>query len=76
MAEPAPRAAEEVGLELGVPLNRQVEVWLQGGVRLRGQLTLRDEILFVEAPRDLNLELVVDGVPFRWTEIESCVRMD
>ena len=67
---------KKVGLELGLPLNREVEVWLRGGVRLRGQLTLREEILFVETPRDLNLELVVDGVAFRWTEIESCVRTD
>lgn len=67
---------KRVGLELGLPLNHEVEVWLRGGVRLRGQLTLREEILFVETPRDLNLELVVDGVTFRWTEIESCVRTD
>ena len=67
---------KKVGWELGLPLDRQVEVWLRGGVRLRGQLKLREEVLFVAAPRDLNLELVVDGVTFRWTEIESCVRTD
>ena len=66
----------KVGLELGLPLNHTVEVWLRGGIRLRGQLTLREEMLYVETPRDLNLELVVDGVTFRWTEIESCVRTD
>lgn len=68
--------AKRIGRELGVPLDRDVEVWLRGGVRLRGRLTLREEMLFVESPRDLNLELVVDGVAFRWTEIESCVRLD
>lgn len=67
---------KKLGLELGLPLNREVEVWLRGGVRLRGQLTLREEVLFIETPRDLNLELVVDGVNFRWSEIESCVRTD
>ncbi len=67
---------KKLGLELGLPLNREVEVWLRGGVRLRGLLTLREEVLFVETPRDLNLELAVDGVTFRWTEIESCVRTD
>ena len=66
----------KVGLELGLPLNHTVEVWLRGGIRLRGQLTLREEMLYVETPQDLNLELVVDGVTFRWTEIESCVRTD
>ncbi len=68
--------AKRIGQELGLPLDREVEVWLTGGVRLRGRLRLREELLFVEAPRDLNIELVVDGVTFRWTEIESCVRTD
>jgi len=57
-------------------LDRDVEVWLLGGVRLRGKLRLREELWFVEAPRGLNIELVEDGVTFRWTEIGSCVRMD
>ena len=67
---------KRIGQELGLPLDREVEVWLHGGVRLRGRLRLREEVLFVEAPRELNLELIVDGVTFRWTEIESCVRTD
>ena len=39
--------AKRVGQELGLPLDREVEVWLVGGVRLRGCLKLREEVLFV-----------------------------
>ena len=67
---------KRLGQELGLPLDREVEVWLTGGVRLRGRLRLREEMLFIETPRELNIELVVDGVAFKWTEIESCVRTD
>lgn len=57
----------------GVPLDRQVEVWLKGNIRLRGVLKLREELLFTEEEVDTNLDLEVDGVPFKRNEIESCV---
>ena len=66
------RLAESLGLPLGHP----VEVWLRGGVRLRGVLRLREEQLFVEEARAHQLDLVVDRVPFKAVEIESCIRTD
>lgn len=69
-------AVQRLGQELGLPFGYEVEVWLKGGVRLRGELRLREELLFVDSPRDLHLDLVVDGVMFRLGEMESCVRLD
>ena len=62
--------------KMGLPLGRQVEVWLSGGVRLRGKLKLQEERLFIEESRDFNLVLDVDGTPFTAGEMESCVRLD
>jgi hypothetical protein len=52
------------------------EVWLRGGVRLRGTLRLDHEILFIEETRILDLPLAVDGVAFTCSEMESCLRLD
>ena len=68
-------ALEQLSRELGLPIGHGVEVWLHGGIRLRGIMRLRDAPLFLDAPRDLHLELQVDGVPFRHGDIESCVRL-
>ncbi len=58
-----------------LPLGHSVEVWLRGGIRLRGTLRLREEILFV--PNDQHgLQLTVDGVKFNDGEMESWVRRD
>ena len=57
-------------------MGREVEVWLRNGIRLRGILRLREDLLFLEAPTEVHLDLVVDGVVFRQGEIESCVRVD
>jgi hypothetical protein len=67
---------QELAERLGLPLGRGVEVWLKDGVLLRGLLNLAEEPLFVEADRMATLELVVDKIRFRPSEIESCVRLD
>jgi hypothetical protein len=69
------RAMKQLARSLGLPLDHQVEVCLAGGIRLRGQLRLCEAKLFIEKGRDLALDLTVDGVSFKASEIESCVRM-
>jgi hypothetical protein len=68
--------AEALARRINLPLGRQVEVWLSGGVRLRGLLRLREEQLLIEEERVRHLELMVDHVPFTYREMESCVRLD
>ena len=68
--------AAELAKRMNLPLGRQVEVWLQGGVRLRGKLRLPEELLFVEEERVRHLELMVDGLLFTYRDMESCVRLD
>lgn len=70
------RSKRELAATMGLPLDRLVEVWLQGGIRLKGVLKLHENRLFMESKRDFSLELVVDGVRFTAVEIESCVRLD
>jgi hypothetical protein len=69
-------AAEELARRIQLPLGHQVEVWLYGGVRLRGRLRLREEMLFIEEDHVRHLEFVVDRVTFALREMESCVRLD
>jgi hypothetical protein len=69
-------AVADLAHRINLPLGHQVEVWLYGGVRLRGRLRLAEEILFVEEERVRHLELVVDHVPFTYRDMESCVRLD
>jgi hypothetical protein len=69
-------ATAELARRLGLPVGHQVEVWLTGGVRLRGKLRLREDVLFIEEERVRHLEMVVDNTPFTYREMESCVRMD
>jgi len=69
-------AAVELARRLNLPLQHQVEVWLAGGIRLRGKLRLSEEMLFIEEDRVPQLELLVDHVPFKMREMESCVRLD
>ena len=69
-------AAEELARRVHVPLGHQVEVWLYGGVRLRGKLRLREEQLLIEEEHIRHLEFVVDRVAFAYREMESCVRLD
>jgi hypothetical protein len=69
-------ASHALAQRLGLPLNHPVEVWLRGGIRLRGILRLREAPLFHEDLDSAALFLTVDHVPFKAEEIESCVRLD
>jgi hypothetical protein len=68
-------AVEAAAQKLNLPLGHRSEVWLRGGIRLRGTLRLANEILFIEETRMLELALVVDGVTFTYAEMESCLRL-
>jgi hypothetical protein len=69
-------AAGELAQRMNLPLGHLVEVWLYGGVRLRGILRLPEEVLFVEEEKVRHMELKVDKVTFAYREMESCVRLD
>jgi hypothetical protein len=62
--------------KLNLPLGHPTEIWLRGGIRLRGTLRLANEVPFIEEKRLLDLALVQDGVTFTFAEIESCLRLD
>ncbi len=66
----------ELARALNLPLNHQVEVWLPGGIRLRGKLLLQEEKLFLPVNGAEQVRLEVDHVPFFMHEMESCVRLD
>jgi hypothetical protein len=62
--------------KLGMPIDHEVEVWLHGGIRLRGVLRIKENLLFV-ADGDLpDLLFEVGKVSFGVHEMESCVRLD
>jgi hypothetical protein len=69
-------AVEAAARKLNLPLGHPSEIWLRGGIRLRGTLRLANDVLFIEEKRIFNLALVLDGVTFTYSEIESCVRLD
>jgi hypothetical protein len=69
-------AAAELARRINLPLGHLVEIWLYGGLRLRGELRLQEEMLFIEEDRVRHLELAVDHVKFTYREMESCVRLD
>ena len=69
-------AERDLARALGLPLGQRCEVWLKGGVRLVGMLRLRERKLFVEGESHQNADLEVDGVPFRYREMESCTRAE
>jgi hypothetical protein len=69
-------AATELARRINLPLGHQVEVWLRGGIRLRGKLCLQEGMLFTEEEGLRHLELMIDHVRFSFREMESCVRLD
>ena len=69
-------AAQELARRIHLRLGHPVEVWLRGGIRLRGKLCLQEEVLFIEEDQVHHLRLQVDHVPFTYGEMESCVRLD
>ena len=68
------REEEQLALakKLGLPIGRTVEVWLRGGVRLRGKLHLHEETLIYSAVGH-DPRFAVDGTPFKVSEMESCI---
>jgi hypothetical protein len=70
------QAVGELARLMNLPLEHEVEVWLVGGIRLRGRLRLQEERLFFVKDDVPQLKLLVDGVPFSIQEMESCVRLD
>ena len=68
--------AEELARRIHLPLGHHVEVWLYGGIRLRGKLRVKEEMLLIEEERVRHLELMVDHTPFTYRDMESCVRVD
>lgn len=69
-------AAAELAKKLNLPLLHPVEVWLVGGIRLRGILRLQEEMLIIPEDQVRLLGLKVDQVGFTMREMESCVRLD
>jgi hypothetical protein len=69
-------ATEILARKMGLPLGHEVEVWLLGGMRMRGKLRLQEETMFIEEDRVRHLGLKVDKVAFTYREMESCVRLD
>ena len=69
-------AAQVLARRMNLPLGHDVEVWLAGGIRLRGKLRLQEEVLLVEAGQERQLGLRIDHVGFTYREMESCVRLD
>ena len=69
-------AVAELARRLNLPLGHEVEVWLVGGIRLRGKLRLQEEALLIEEDHVRHLGLRVEQVPFTMREMESCIRLD
>jgi hypothetical protein len=69
-------AAAELAKQMNLPLGHEVEVWLVGGVRIKGRLRLPEELLFIDEQHARHLELCVDHTTFSVREIESCVKLD
>ena len=63
--------------QLGLPIGRQVELWLKDGVMLRGKLTVREEsIHWSETNKATGIELMIGNVSFPVGQIASCLRTD
>ncbi len=69
-------AAEAAAQKLNLPIGHETEVWLRNGIRLKGKLRLSNDLLFVEETQIKTLPLVIDGVTFSFSELESCVRLE
>jgi hypothetical protein len=70
------QAMRELSRKMGLPLERKVEVWLRGEIRLIGILHLYEDLLFVTEDQKLQLELIVDNVRFAPEEMISCVAVN
>ena len=70
------QAMRELSRKMGLPLERKVEVWLRGEIRLIGILRLHEDVLFVPDDQNPRLQLVVDNVRFTPEEMISCVAVN
>jgi hypothetical protein len=61
---------------VGLPIGHETEVWLKGGIRLKGLLRLFEERLFLADETINEIRLEIQGVKFSIGELESCVRLD
>ena len=59
---------------VGLPLGHHVEVWLRGGICLRGCLQLGDPLL-IQVLENHDSLFAVGNTPFRLAEMESCTRL-
>jgi len=66
----------ELARTLGLPIGREAEVWLAGGVRLRGKLLCAEEMLARSQLNAENARFTIGKIRFAFSEIESCVRLD
>jgi hypothetical protein len=71
------REQEQLSLakSLGLPIGAEAEVWLKGGVRLRGRLELDEEMLLHASASTHNTKFLIGRTPFLYSEVESCVRL-
>lgn len=68
------RQMQEFSLKHGLPLHAEVEVMLLQGIRLRGRLYLEEESFWPDGDRR-RIMLRVGSTPFRFSELESVVRL-
>ncbi len=66
----------EWAYRVGLPIETRVEVRLLCGQTFRGLLLPYEPDLFGKSRKDKDFVLIVDGVPFRMAEIDSCARCD
>jgi len=69
------RQRAELARSFGLPIGKSVETWLRGGIRLRGELRLREDLLLHAVCTLENTQFEVNGVTFSYTEMESCVQL-
>ena len=64
----------EMAKRLGLPIGHGVEVWLRGGIRLKGKLVFAEESLVHNEVRT-GLRLQIDSTIFSGDELESCIKL-
>lgn len=64
----------EMAKRIGLPIGHAVEVWLRGGVRLKGKLVFAEESLVRNEVRT-GLRLRIDSTIFSGDELESCIKL-
>jgi hypothetical protein len=69
-------ALKRLAQQLGLPLGREVELRLHGGIVVQGKLRPREELLFFGEGPVGQIELAVGRMTFLPAEIEACVCLD